>query len=68
MTAYCRFCGVSNFRTSRFRLGSDLSRLLILRLPVRCRVCDERTSLFLPQFLKMRNEHRTRHAENRGTT
>src|SRR5258708_36636566 len=37
----CSYCGSSRLRGSRLRL-SDLPRLLILRLTVRCRVCSER--------------------------
>ena len=68
MEVFCRFCGLSNFRISRFRFrASDLSRLLLLRLPVRCMNCDQRIFLFLPQFLKLRNELRVRHQERHGS-
>lgn len=67
MTIYCRSCGVSNFRTSRFRFRpSDLSRLLLLRLPVRCLTCDERTYASLPQFLKVKKARRERHRQKQG--
>jgi hypothetical protein len=69
MAIYCRFCGLSNFRTSHLRFRTfDLSRLLVLRLPVRCLACDERAFTSLSQFLKVRDASRARHRENRGTT
>jgi len=62
MTIYCRHCGSSEFRTSRFRFQAlDLAQLLRLRLPVRCANCHERSFTFLPQFLKLRRVHRSRH-------
>jgi hypothetical protein len=68
MTIYCRSCGLSNFRTSRFRFRpSDLSQLLLLRLPVRCLTCDERTYTSLSQFLKVKKARRERHRQKHGT-
>ena len=67
MAIYCRCCGVSNFRPSRFRLEAlDLSRLLVLHLPVRCLTCDERSYVFLPQFLKLRSAGKPLHPEHRN--
>jgi hypothetical protein len=55
MSLYCHFCGLNNFRTSLFRFRCcDFARLLILRLPVRCMVCDERRYAFLPHYLRLR--------------
>ena len=68
MARYCRFCGLSNLRTARFRFqASDLLRLLLLRLPVRCLNCDERGFASLRQFLKLRKARKARHKEHRGT-
>jgi len=68
MALYCRFCGLEKFRPSLFRFRpSDLARLLILRLPVRCLNCEERTFASLNQFLKLRNEYKMRHREHRST-
>lgn len=64
MATYCRTCGLSNFRTSRLR-ASDLSRLLLLRLPVRCLNCDERAFTSLNQFLKVRRARKARHRAHR---
>jgi hypothetical protein len=66
MANYCLSCGLSSFRTSRFR-PSDLAQLLCLRLPVRCTNCYERAFTFLPQFLKLRKERKARHKEHSST-
>ena len=68
MALYCRTCGMSIFRISHFRFrSSDLSRLLLLRLPVRCMNCDERRFASLRQFLKVRDERSLRRRERRDT-
>lgn len=59
MSILCRNCGSSDFRTSRFR-KSDLSRLFLFQLPVRCRSCQERAFVFVQSFLKVRQEERER--------
>jgi hypothetical protein len=41
--------------------------LLLLHFPVRCVNCNQRAFLFLPQFLKLRNELRARHKERHGS-
>ena len=67
MTLYCRSCGLSNFRAAHFRFRlSDLARLLILRLPVRCLTCEERTYTSLKQFIKLRKERQGGIRERRG--
>ena len=69
MALYCRYCGVSNFSTSRLRLQtSDLTRLLRLQFPVRCLTCRQRAFTPLSQFLELRNELRARRKVNHGTT
>jgi hypothetical protein len=61
MALYCRFCGLEKFRPSHFRFRpADLGRLFLLRLPVRCLNCEERTYAVLHEFLKLRSEHRLR--------
>ncbi len=68
MAAYCRTCGLSDFRSSRFRFQMrDLSRLLFLRLPVRCVNCDERAYTSLRHFLKLRRERKARHSKHSAT-
>ncbi len=68
MAIYCRICGFSSFRTSRFRFHpSDLSQLLFLRLPVRCTNCDERAFTSLKQFLEVRRSRKALHHEHHNT-
>ena len=71
MAIYCCVCGFLKFRTSRFRFrSSDLSKLLLMRLPVRCLNCDERTFTSVSQFLRLRRMRKARHREHqqRSTT
>jgi hypothetical protein len=68
MEITCRFCGFSTFRTSRFRFKkSDLGHLLLLRLPARCRNCDERTFVPLRLFLSLHRAHKERLKEHPST-
>ena len=60
MAPSCRVCGFSNFRISRFRMP-DLAHLILLRLPARCRNCDERTFVSLRHYLALYRTHRERH-------
>jgi len=61
MAIYCCVCGFMKFRTSRFRFrSSDLSQLLLVRLPVRCLNCSERTFASVSQFLSLRRAHKVR--------
>lgn len=62
MELHCHFCGLSKFRTSHFRFHpADLSRLLLLlRLPVRCLNCDERTFIPIRRYLEVRRVRRAR--------
>jgi hypothetical protein len=67
MAFYCRSCGLSNFRAAHFRFRlSDLARLLIFRLPVRCLTCEERAYTSLTHFLKLRKERPEGIRERRG--
>ena len=62
MSISCHSCGLSEFRTSRFRL-SDLLHLLILRYPVRCHACHERSFGPLLAVLRLaRVPHQPMHA------
>jgi hypothetical protein len=47
----CPNCGIGFLRTSRIRLA-DLPRLLILRWPVRCSVCADRSYVGLGTAMK----------------
>ena len=42
----CRSCGSEEFRVSHLR-RTDLSQLLRLRYPIRCKICKEREFVFL---------------------
>ena len=56
----CPYCGSSRFRLSHLRF-SDMVRLLVVRYPVRCRLCRERMYAFLPDALRLRGSlHATR--------
>jgi len=59
MEDYCYFCGSSEFRTSHFR-PSDLPHSLVLRFPVRCLNCGQRTYASLSQFRKLRVARKAR--------
>jgi len=60
MALSCRVCGFSNFRISRFRT-QDLTQLILLRLPARCRNCDERTFIPLRHYLVLLRARKERH-------
>jgi hypothetical protein len=60
MSTICRDCGNSNFRTSHFRL-EDVLRLLLLQYPVRCRVCEKRSFIFIWQVSKIKRDAQKRH-------
>jgi hypothetical protein len=69
MTLVCRHCGLTSFRTSHFRFrSSDLFRLLVLRMPIRCLNCRERAFTSLRQFLRLRNARKASHTETRRPT
>jgi hypothetical protein len=53
----CRSCGSQEFRLSHLRRG-DLSRLLILRYPIRCKICKERDFAFLGVAFYLRRKGR----------
>ena len=62
MAIYCCVCGFLKFRTSRLR-SSDLSQLLLMRLPVRCLNCGERNFMSVSQFLTLLRMRKARHRE-----
>ncbi len=49
----CPSCGSSHFRLSRLRF-SDLFHLFLLRYPVRCRLCRERSHVSLSNAMRAR--------------
>jgi hypothetical protein len=60
----CMICGSTKIRISRLR-SSDLSRLLILQYPVRCRACYERFYVGIPLALNLRWNGKILHREER---
>lgn len=69
MAIFCRLCGYSNFRTSRFRFQMlDLAHLLLLRLPVRCLNCDERAFTYFKNYLAVRRARKERHRVHHSTS
>jgi hypothetical protein len=49
----CPHCGTPRFRDSRIRL-TDIPRLFLLRVPVRCLLCRERFSISMSLASRMR--------------
>jgi len=62
-TLRCNWCGSANLRLSRFQ-PRDFTRLLLLRYPVRCRACRERSYRFLASARKLPKFSGTRHIES----
>lgn len=56
----CPSCGSSHFRLSRLRF-SDLLQLFILRYPVRCRLCRERTHVSFSKAMHTRKSAHRAH-------
>jgi len=50
-TFHCPLCGGATFRRSRLT-WQDLSRLLLLEIPIRCQDCGERASVVLPKAIR----------------
>ena len=53
MPVVCSSCGSENLRPSRLRF-SDLDRLVLLRFPVRCRICHDRQPATFRMMLDIR--------------
>jgi hypothetical protein len=52
MSIVCRSCGSRDLRLSQLRT-KDLSHLILLLYPVRCRVCRDRDYYFIFQAMKL---------------
>jgi len=64
----CAKCGSNQFRYSRIRL-SDFLELLLLRFPVRCRICNRRTFTGLRNAMKIQQADTVRHkTKNKAST
>jgi hypothetical protein len=60
----CKVCGSTKFRVSRLR-APDLSELIFLQYPVRCRVCYKRVFVNLLTAFRIRRAGRQRREEKR---
>ncbi len=60
----CPYCDSDKLRNSQYRAG-DFPQLLLLRLPVRCRDCQERSYVSISQSRQIQRESRIRREEKR---
>jgi hypothetical protein len=60
----CRLCASIDFRRSRLR-RKDITRLLLLQLPVRCRVCSDRRYAGVRRALLVQKADKIRRAQKR---
>jgi hypothetical protein len=60
----CKLCGSTKFRLSRLRVP-DLSELIFLHYPVRCRICYKREFVNIFTALAIRRVNRQRREEER---
>uniref|UniRef100_E6QP08 Uncharacterized protein n=1 Tax=mine drainage metagenome TaxID=410659 RepID=E6QP08_9ZZZZ len=58
----CPYCGTNRFRLSHLRF-SDLARILMLRYPIRCRLCRERSYVPIAAAMSIQQLHRKHAAE-----
>ncbi len=58
----CSLCGSIDFRRSRLR-RKDFARLLLLQLPVRCRICSNRRYAGIQKAMLVRKADKIRHAQ-----
>jgi hypothetical protein len=61
LTLNCPFCDSATLRSSRFQ-AVDFLQLFLLRMPVRCRNCQERSYVSVAQALKIKRESKVRRA------
>jgi hypothetical protein len=61
----CPLCDSSKMRTSRFRFD-DVFQLLVFRMPVRCRNCNERCYTSVSQAMHLRRDSKLRRAEEKS--
>jgi hypothetical protein len=64
---FCQQCGSTKFRASRLRV-TDLTKLLCLRLPIRCRSCSLRRYTNILEALRIRRADKIRHGEQHHHT
>lgn len=59
MEKLCDGCRSRRFRPSRFRL-SDITRLLMFKLPVRCLSCQQRSYAWIPWVFEYHRKKRAK--------
>jgi len=62
LTVNCPHCGSPTLRNSRFK-AADLVQLLLMRMAVRCRNCQERSFVSVVRALQIRRDSKIRRAE-----
>ncbi len=60
----CPYCQSDSLRKSKFRAG-DFFQMLLLRLPVRCRNCQERSYVSISMSRQLQRESIIRHAQDK---
>lgn len=60
----CPNCESDRLRNSRYR-AEDFFQLLLLRLPVRCRECQERSYVSIAKSRQIQRESEVRREKNR---
>jgi hypothetical protein len=60
----CPYCEADMLRNSQYR-AKDFFQLLLLRLPVRCRNCEERSYVSISMSRKIQRESKLRREKNR---
>jgi hypothetical protein len=60
----CPYCDSPKLRNSQLR-ASDFSQMLLMRLPVRCRNCQERCYVRMSEARQIRRASMIRREENR---
>jgi hypothetical protein len=60
----CPHCDADMLRNSQYR-AEDFFQLLLLRLPVRCRNCQERSYVSISMSRRIQRESKIRHEKDR---
>ena len=60
----CPYCDSAKLRNSQFR-AADLTQLLVLRLPVRCRDCHERSYVSVSKSRLIQRESKLRREQDK---
>jgi hypothetical protein len=65
-TMNCPYCDSVNLRHSRFR-SADIVHYLLLRRPVRCRTCQERSYVGLSQYRRLIRESKLKREASKAS-